>query len=155
MAHHTRMIDAGAGTRLDTVDSTATEKVASRDTSATYELFEIEAAAGGGIPPHRHDWAEAYYVLDGSLHVTVGARQFRLGPGDTLTVPPNAAHTFTVVSPTCRFLAFSLGAAMGRLFTDLDAEVPDGPMDEIVPVMIEVATRHGVAFVAPAGAGAA
>src|SRR5689334_2842307 len=106
MPHHIRMVGADAGTRLDTVDSVATEKVAAADTADRYELFEIDAPAGSGIPPHRHDWAEAYYVLDGALDVIVGGRSFRMGPGDTVTVPPRAAHTFSVATPRCRFLAF-------------------------------------------------
>jgi quercetin dioxygenase-like cupin family protein len=152
MPHRTRFVAAGAGTRLDTVDSIATEKVVGDDTAGSYELFEIEAAQDGGIPPHRHDWAEAYYVLDGRLDVTVGARRHPLGPGDTLTVPPMAAHTFVVTSDRCRFLAFSLGPSMGRLFADLDLEVPDGPPEQVIPVVVEVAERHGVSFVgAPPG----
>jgi quercetin dioxygenase-like cupin family protein len=145
------MVGAGTGTRLDTVDSVATEKVAAADTAEAYELFEIDAPAGSGIPPHRHAWPEAYYVLEGDLDVAVGARTFRMGPGDSITVPPHAAHTFSVTSPGCRFLAFSLGDGAGRLFADLDLEVPDGPPEEAVPVVLEVAARHGVTFLpAPA-----
>jgi mannose-6-phosphate isomerase-like protein (cupin superfamily) len=146
MAHHIRMVGAGQGTHLDAVDSVATEKVAAADSDGTYELFEIDAPAGSGIPPHRHGWAEAYYVLDGALDVVVGARTFHMGPGDTVSVPPRAAHTFTVRSATCRFLSFSLGDGAGRLFADLDLEVPDGPPAEAVPVVIAVAERHGVTF---------
>jgi len=147
MAHRIRMVGAGAGTRLDTVDSVATEKVAAADTGETYELFEIDAPGGSGIPPHRHEWPEAYFVLDGALDVAVGGRSFHMGPGDTLTVPPRAVHTFSVPTPRCRFLSFSLGAGAGRLFAELDLEVPDGPPDQVVPVVIEVAARHGVTFV--------
>jgi quercetin dioxygenase-like cupin family protein len=146
MAHHIRMVGADEGTRLDAVDSVATEKVASIDTAGTYELFEIDAPAGSGIPPHRHEWPEAYYVLDGLLDVAVGARTFRMGPGDTITVPPRAAHTFSVTSERCRFLSFSLGDGAGRLFADLDLEVPDGPPEEVVPVVLAVAERNGVTF---------
>jgi len=147
MPQHIRMVEAGGGTRLDTVDSTAIQKVAADDTAGAYELFEIHAAEGSGIPPHRHDWPEAYHVLEGALDVTVGARTFAMVVGDTLTVPSMAAHTFTVTTPTCRFLAFSLGDAMGRLFGDLDLEVPDGPLEQALPVVFEVAARHGVSFV--------
>lgn len=146
MPHHTRLVPAGSGTRLDTVDAVATEKVSAADTAGTYELFDIEAPAGSGIPPHRHDWAEAYYVLEGTLDVVVGARTYRMGPGDTVTVPPRAAHTFTASAPGCRFLAFSLGDRAGQLFADLDLEVPDGPLERAVPVVLAVAERHGVTF---------
>jgi quercetin dioxygenase-like cupin family protein len=146
MAHRTRLTVAGDGTRLHTVDSTATEKVGADDTDGSYELFEVDAPRGSGIPPHRHPWAEAYYVLDGTLDVVIGARTLPLGPGDTVTVPPNAAHTFAVTSERCRFLAFSLGGAMGELFADLDANVPEGPLEVLGPRIAEVAAAHGVSF---------
>lgn len=150
MAHHIRHSDTGEGVRLNTLDSTATVKVRAEDTDGEYELFEIDAPAGSGIPPHRHAWAEAYYTLSGSLAVQVGARQFDLGPGASITVPPNAAHTFTVNEPDTKFLAFSLTAASGHLFADLDRSIPmDRPIDELIPLVMEVAARNGVEFVQP------
>lgn len=148
MAHHIRHTDPGEGARLNTIDSVATVKVAADDTDGEYELFEINAPIGSGIPPHRHAWPEAYYVLSGALAVQVGARQIELAPGGTVTVPPNAAHTFTVSAPGTSFLAFSLTAASGHLFADLDRTVPtDRPMEEIIPLVMEVAARNGVEFV--------
>jgi quercetin dioxygenase-like cupin family protein len=153
MPHRISQVPAGGGARLDTVDAIATEKVASRDTDGTYELFEIDAGEGSGVPPHRHPWPEAYYLLEGELTVLVGRRTIVLTPGDSLTVPPDAVHTFTVSSPTVRFLAFSLTDGTGRLFRDLDRTVPsDRPIEEIAPLLMEVATRNGVRFVQPAPA---
>ena len=149
MAHHVKLIPAAGGTRLSTVDSTAVEKVAADDTDGAYELFEIQATAGRGIAPHRHAWPEAYHVLEGHLEVRVGRRTFDLDPGDTLTVPPDALHTFEVTSPRGRFLAFSLGDRMGQLFADLDLEVPDAPIPEVLPQLLAIAGRHGVEFPAP------
>jgi quercetin dioxygenase-like cupin family protein len=148
MAHHIRHLDAGEGTRLHTIDSIATVKVAGADTGDEYELFELDAPAGSGIPPHRHPWAEAYYVLSGALTVQVGARHLDLGPGASVTIPPNAAHTFTVTAPETKILVFSMTAASGHLFADLDRTVPsDRPIDEVIPLVLEVAARNGVEFV--------
>lgn len=147
MAHRIRYCDTGDGARLNTIDSTATVKVAAEDTDGDYELFEIDAPVGSGIPPHRHAWAEAYYVLSGALTVQVGARHLDLTPGATVTVPPNAAHTFTVSAPGTKFLAFSLTAASGHLFADLDRSVPtDRPIEEVIPLVMEIAARNGVEF---------
>jgi quercetin dioxygenase-like cupin family protein len=151
MAHHIRFRDAGDGVRLNTVDSIATVKVSAADTDGVYELFEIDAPVGSSTPPHRHPWAEAYYVLSGALTVQVGARQLALGAGASVTVPPNAAHTFEVTEPGTRFLAYSLTAGSGELFADLDRTVPaDRPIEEVVPLLLEVAARNGVEFVGPA-----
>ena len=51
MPHHIRMVPAGSGTRLDTVDAVATEKVSAADTAGTYELFDIEAPAPIVVAP--------------------------------------------------------------------------------------------------------
>jgi quercetin dioxygenase-like cupin family protein len=148
MSHRVRFTPAGDGARLNTVDSTATVKVTSRETDGQYELFEIEAPQGPGVPLHRHPWPEAYYGLDGTLRVQVGARQFDIEPGGSLTVPPNVAHAIEAVTPTARFLAFSLTPGTGRLFEDLDRTIPAGEPDPAtIPLLIEVAERNQVAFV--------
>lgn len=151
MANRIVHVPAGEGRRLNTVDSIATVKIAASDTNAQYELFELDAPEGSSVPPHRHPWAEAYYVLDGDLGVQVGGRHFRLGPGDTVSIPPNAVHTIAPQGGQCRFLVVSMTAGSGTLFADLDRSVPaDEPMEAIVPVLLEVAERNHVSFVGAA-----
>jgi len=148
MANRIVHVLAGEGQRLNTVDSMATVKISAADTNEEYELFELQAADGSAVPPHRHPWAEAYYVLDGVLDVRVGARQYRLGAGDTVSIPPNAVHTIAPNGGSSRFLVISMSAGSGSLFADLDRSVPaDQPMEAIVPVLVEVAERNGVSFV--------
>ena len=148
MANRIVHVLAGEGQRLNTVDSMATVKISAADTNEEYELFELEAPDGSAVPPHRHPWAEAYYVLEGDLGVQVGGRHYRLGPGDTVSIPPNAVHTIAPNGGTCRFLVISMSAGTGSLFADLDRSVPtDEPMEAIVPVLLEVAERNGVSFV--------
>jgi len=138
---------AGTGNRLFTVDSTATVKISAADTDGAYELFELESPEGAHVPPHRHPWAEAYYVLDGTLDVQIGGRQYRLGPGDSVTIPPSAVHNTATVGGACRFLAFSLTAGTGSLFTDIDRTIPRGrPIEEIAPLLLAVAERNSVTF---------
>jgi quercetin dioxygenase-like cupin family protein len=141
-------VPAGEGQRLNTVDSMATVKIAAAETNEEYELFELEAPEGAEVPPHRHPWPEAYYVLEGDLAVQVGGRRFELHPGDTVNIPPNAVHTIAPHGGTCRFLVFSMTAGSGTLFADLDRSVPaDEPIEKIVPVLLQVAERNRVTFV--------
>lgn len=141
-------VPAGEGPRLNTVDSVATVKIGAADTDEEYELFELEAPEGSEVPPHRHPWAEAYYVVDGNLGVQIGGRRFHLGPGDTVNIPPSAVHTIAPEGGTCRFLVFSMTAGSGTLFADLDRSVPtDEPIETIVPVLLQVAERNRVTFV--------
>ncbi len=57
-----------------------------------------EFPAGGRLPPHRHAPAEFYYGQSGSGVVTVDGRDFPIGPGVALYVPPGAEHG-TVAGP--------------------------------------------------------
>jgi len=149
MANRVTHSPAGTGQRLFTVDSTATVKVLAADTDGAYELFELDSPEGAHVPPHRHAWAEAYYVLDGELDVHIGGRRYHLATGDSVTIPPSALHTTATVGGACRFLVFSLSAGTGALFTDLDRTIPrDRPIDEIAPLLVTVAERNGVTFAA-------
>ena len=55
-----------------------------------YELFEVDAPRGAATPLHRTGWAKAYYVLHGRMIVQVEDEAFDLGPGSSITVPPEA-----------------------------------------------------------------
>ncbi|NRQ33829.1 cupin domain-containing protein [Nonomuraea sp. NN258] len=142
--HHS---PAGEGRELFTVDSTATVKVGAEHTDGAYELFEIDGERGSFVPPHRHPWPESYYVLHGRMSVQVGSKRYDMGPGESITVPTGAAHTIEVTSKAVKFLAFSLTDGTGRLFADLDANVPAGrPMAEVAPLITEIAERNRTTF---------
>ena len=38
-----------------------------RETNGAWSLFEEEVPFGMGPPAHRHDWDEAYYILNGEV----------------------------------------------------------------------------------------
>jgi quercetin dioxygenase-like cupin family protein len=138
---------AGEGKELFTVDSTATVKVGAEHTDGEYEVFEIDGERGSFVPPHRHPWPESYYMLHGRMSVQVGAKRYEMGPGESITVPTGAVHTIEVLSKAVKFLAFSLTDGTGRLFADLDANVPAGrPMAEIAPLVTEIAERNRTTF---------
>lgn len=69
--------------------------LAARETGGAFALVTLTLppfCAGDDI--HRHQGhAEGWYVLGGSLAVTVGDRTLVLGVGETALVPPGAAHT--------------------------------------------------------------
>jgi quercetin dioxygenase-like cupin family protein len=136
---------AGEGRELTAPDGVHTVKIDATHTDDQYELFEVDAQRGPATPPHRTGWAKAYYVLNGRILVQVEDEGFDLGPGSSIAIPPGALHTFTVLSPTTKFLAVGLSGAMGRFFADLDASVPRGrPIEDVTQQIQEVLTRHDV-----------
>jgi quercetin dioxygenase-like cupin family protein len=148
MAHQVHHSPAGEGTELFTVDSTATVKISAEHTDGEYELFEIDSERGSFVPPHRHPWPESYYILHGRLSVQIGSKRYEMGPGESITVPTGAVHTIEARSKAVKFLAFSLTDGTGKLFADLDANVPAGrPMEELAPLITEIAERNRTLFI--------
>jgi quercetin dioxygenase-like cupin family protein len=145
MTHLVQHTAAGEGRELTAPDGVHTVKIDATHTDDQYELFEFDAQRGPATPPHRTGWAKAYYVLNGRILVQVEDEGFDLGPGSSIAIPPGALHTFTVLSPTTKFLAVGLTGAMGRFFADLDASVPRGrPIEDVTQQIQEVLTRHDV-----------
>jgi quercetin dioxygenase-like cupin family protein len=133
---------------LTAPDAGLTVKIDSAHTNDQYELFEVDAPRGPATPLHRTGWPKAYYVLSGRMIVQVDDEGFDLGPGSSITIPPGALHTFTVLSPTAKFLAMSLTGALGRFFADLDASLPYGrPVEEVMQESRQVLRRHDVTVV--------
>lgn len=144
MTHLVQHTAAGEGAELTAPDAVLTVKIDAGHTDGHYELFEVDAPRGPATPPHRTGWGKAYYVLHGRMIVQVEAEGFDLGPGSSITIPPGALHTFTVLSPT-KFLVGSLTGAMGRFHANLDATVPHSrPIEEATREIQQVLGRHDV-----------
>ena len=126
MTHLVQHTAAGEGSELTAPDAVLTVKIDAAHTDGAYEVFEVDAPRGPATPLHRTGWGKAYYVLQGRMIVQIEDEGFDLGPGSSVTIPPNALHTFTVLSPSATFLAISLTGAMGRFHADLDAHIPTG-----------------------------
>src|SRR3712207_5267338 len=123
MSYSLQYLHPGDGLELRAPDATLTIKVDSEHTGGTYELFEIDAPRDEPAPPHRTGWAKTYYMLQGRIVVQIDDEGFDLSPGSAIAIPPGALHTFTVLTPSAKFLVFSLTGAMGRFHADLDASV--------------------------------
>jgi quercetin dioxygenase-like cupin family protein len=145
MAHLIQHAAAGEGKEFVAPDAVLTVKIDAAHTDRNYELFEVDAQRGPATPPHRTGWAKAYYVLSGRIIVQIDDDGYDLGPGEAIAIPPAALHTFTVLSPSVKFLTVSLTDGMGRFHADLDTTVPhDRPMEENLAKVREVLARHDV-----------
>jgi len=147
MTHQLQYRAAGEGIELVAPDAVLTVKIDASHTDDQYELFEVDAPRQPATPLHRTGYAKSYYVLSGRMIVQVGDEGYDLGPGSSITIPPGALHTFTVLSSATKFLVMSLTGAMGRFHADLDASVPhDGPIEEVAQQLQEVLGRHDVSI---------
>jgi mannose-6-phosphate isomerase-like protein (cupin superfamily) len=124
-----------------------------RETGGTWSLFEEEVPLGMGPPPHRHDWDEAYYVLDGEVDFTIDGAPARSRPGDFNYFPRNTIHSFKGASSSpAHVLIFAAPAHASEFFEEVSSEVRDLPDD--LRKIPEIGLRHGIEFM-PAAAPAA
>ncbi len=79
---------------LGVVGDTYTILLSGKDTAGQFCLIDMYVPAGGGPPPHRHDFEETFTVLEGELEATFRGKKRAVRAGETLHVPANAPHQF-------------------------------------------------------------
>ena len=110
---------------LSVVGDTYTILVSGSDTSGRYALIDMEIPAGGGPPPHRHDFEEMFHVLEGEIEVTLRGKTSRAVAGETVNVPALAPHAFN--NPTgesVRLLCLVSPAGLEEYFAEFGDPVP-------------------------------
>lgn len=120
-----------------------------QDTNGAWSLMEEEIPIGHGPPAHRHDWDEAYYVIEGALDFEMDGNAARVGRGDFAYLPRNTVHAFKGASPSpARVLIFAAPAHSSAFFKEVNREVRRVP-DDLAKVPV-IGQRHGIEFM-PAG----
>lgn len=77
------------------VGDTYTVLLGGQDTAGRYALIDMLIPAGGGPPPHRHDFEEMFHVLEGEIEVKLRDDAPAVArAGETVNVPANAPHAF-------------------------------------------------------------
>jgi quercetin dioxygenase-like cupin family protein len=72
-----------------------TRKAARSETAGHWSIGEAWQEPGFDNPPHTHDEAEAFYVLEGTYtFYTDTAPAEGVGPGTFVFIPPGAVHGF-------------------------------------------------------------
>ena len=70
-------------------------------TDRSFSLVEVTDAPGVGAPLHvHHGEAEGFYVVEGTIEITCGARTLTAGAGDFVYTPRDVPHTHAVVGDT-------------------------------------------------------
>jgi len=114
-----------------------------RETGGAWSLFDEEIPLGMGPPPHRHNWDEAYYVLEGEVDFEIDGEPVKIRAGDFARLPANTVHGFKGASAAgARVLIFAAPGHSSEFFEDLNSEVRNLPDDlQKVP---EIGLRHGI-----------
>ena len=86
-------------------DSLLIVLVAGSHTGGSFSLVEQWMRRGSSPMPHVHNYTdEWFYVVDGTLEMTVGGECIHAGPGDSVWIPRGTVHSFVVTSDVCHAL---------------------------------------------------
>lgn len=133
------------------VGDTYTILLSGKDTAGRFAVIDMLIPANSGPPPHRHDFEEAFHVLDGRLDVTVRGETSIVRTGEIANVPANALHVFhnSTDSPV-RLLCIVSPAGLEEFFAEVGDPVstrtsaaPELTLDERTAQL-----RHGVELAA-------
>jgi quercetin dioxygenase-like cupin family protein len=146
VSRHEVALDPGEGRNLDAVADAVRVLAGGPDTTG-YEVFEITSPGQSGPPPHHHPWDEAYFVLDGSVEVSVGERRFTASAGSFFLIPSGAVHHHRVVSDKLRYLLFTNLPGAHAFFSALHAS-PGAQAGDVLEIL-RIANAHQVTAVLP------
>ena len=139
-------VKAGKGNTLSILGMPLRFLCDAEDTDGAWSLMEQEIPAGRGPPPHRHDWDEAYYVIEGALDFEIDGKRVRIERGDFTYLPRKTVHAFKGASPSpSRVLIFAAPAHSSAFFEDVNREVRMVP-DDLAKVP-SIGQRHGIEFI--------
>ena len=109
----------------------------------TNGVVAIVALGSGGRPPlHRHDFDEAFYVLEGELTFQLGDDVFTRKAGELAFAPRGVPHTYANLSGApARVLLVITPAGFERYFDGIAARITGGePPPEAAKPIPEVVT---------------
>ena len=140
------IVKAGTRTSLNVLGMPLTMLCEANETGGNWSLFEEEVPLGMGPPAHRHDWDEAYYILDGELEFTVDGDTVTSCRGDFNYLPRGTVHGFRGASHTpARVLIFAAPAHGSEFFQEVSEQIRNAP-DDLAKIP-EIGRRHGIEFV--------
>ncbi len=118
---------------------TYTILVSGSETAGRYCLIDMHVPAGGGPPPHRHDFEEMFTLLEGDLEFTFRGRTSLVRAGSTVNIPANAPHSFRNASGAAvRTLCMATPAGLDEFLLEI-GDLVDGrtaPPPNLTPEQI-------------------
>jgi quercetin dioxygenase-like cupin family protein len=101
-------------------DALAVIKATAASTNGQLAIVEVTEPPGAEAPLHvHHREDEGFYVLDGSVTITVGDKTTELAPGDFAFGPRDIPHRYTVGPDGCRMLFICTPGGFEKLVTEM------------------------------------
>jgi len=139
------IVKAGDRKPLNVLGMPLTMLCEASETNGNWSLFEEEVPLGMGPPAHRHDWDEAYYILDGQVDFLIDGSPVRSSRGDFNYLPRGTVHGFKGASDApARVLIFAAPAHGSEFFHQLSEQVRKTPDD--MSKIPEIGRQHGIEF---------
>src|SRR5882672_10768112 len=105
---------------ISVAGGTYTVLVSGAETAGRYCLIDMHVPAGGGPPPHRHDFEEMFTLLEGELEFTFRGKTSLVCVGSTVNIPANAPHAFKNASGAAvRMLCMATPAGLDKFFLEV------------------------------------
>jgi quercetin dioxygenase-like cupin family protein len=130
---------------------TYTILVSGVETAGRYCLVDMHVPAGGGPPPHRHDFEEMFTLLEGELEFTFRGKTSAVRAGSTVNIPANAPHAFRNASGAAvRMLCMATPAGLEAFFLEVGDLVDSrtAPPPKLTPEEIDVRQKKVVSLLA-------
>jgi quercetin dioxygenase-like cupin family protein len=128
----------GAGQAMSWFAATLTLKASAHELG----VCEVLISPGDEPPLHVHTREdEWFYLLDGEMSFHVGDEIYRGTPGSFVSFPRGIAHTFTIESPSARFLVFNTPGGFERMF-ELAPKTPEEAGRALTEYGMEVVGPH-------------
>ena len=142
------IVKAGERRPLNVLGMPLTMLCEAGETGGHWSLFEEEVPLGMGPPAHRHDWDEAYYILDGQVEFMIDGKPVTSDKGDFNYLPRGTVHGFKGASEApARVLIFAAPAHGSEFFHEVNDEVLRVPED--LSKIPHIGQRHGIEFMPP------
>lgn len=142
-----RFLAADGGTTYHVLGDTVRVLATSRDTGGQFCLIDNITPPGGGPPMHLHTREdEAFYVLEGTVEVTVQDTVHTLTPGCYAFGPRGIPHRFQNVGDTpSRMLVFITPGGFEEFFRECAEQIGQNPPD--VALLTQLGAAVGMSFV--------
>ena len=113
-----------------------------------WSLTRVSVPRDMGAPPHDHDFDESYYLVSGSLQLTVAGKDVELEAGEFIHIPGKTVHAFKGTSDTpTQILIHQAPGDADEFFRACAREIEKMPED--LARMPEVGARYGIRMASP------